>query len=147
MAYVRSLRFERVSNDKVIRVYVVETPRWYRELSFYDVDVSFPKLVELELHISRECADYFRKVPYNLAETIWVEGLCSECCRPFCCTYEYAVLFYPREPDVSRMVELDRYHNGPVVLAVTLRPDVRDVDWRTMRLKHLWEERYRRRYE
>lgn len=123
MAYVRSLRYERASNDKVIRVYVVETPRWYLDLEPYERCERFPKLVELELHISRDCAEYFGKVPYSLAEAIWIKGLTSLCGRAFCGTPECAVLFYRRAPEVSRIVELDSYHTGPVVLQVMFSSD------------------------
>jgi hypothetical protein len=123
MAYVRSLRYEQVSNNKVIRVYVVETPRWYLDLEPYERCERFPKLVELELHISRECSEYFRKVPYSLAEAIWKKGLTSLCGRAFCGMSECAVLYYRKAPAVSRIVELDTYHTAPVVLQVTFSSD------------------------
>lgn len=80
MAYVLRKIFERHELGGVIRRYEVETPDWHVA---WDLDVHFPRLVELELHISLQCADYFRKVPYSLAETIWVQGLKPACFEPF----------------------------------------------------------------
>ncbi len=72
MAYLRWLVSEQKEDDWVVRRYEVETPQDYLECPY---DVIFPKLVELELHISSECAKYFRKVPHSLAEAVWHGGL------------------------------------------------------------------------
>jgi hypothetical protein len=120
MAYVRRLISEQYHENSVIRRYDVETPRSHYEWNWKP---TFPKLVELELRISHECAHYFRMVPYSLAEAIWVNGLEAECGVPFCCVCECCVLYYPREPKVWSLTKLGCPHEGPVVLEVTLRPD------------------------
>lgn len=117
MAYVRWLISEHREHGNIVRRYEVERPQW---LNDWDLDVQIPKLVELELHIARDCADYFRKVPYALAETIWVRGLRPACYIPFCCDCQYGVLYYPREPKVQSIREIHVGHTGPMVLAVTL---------------------------
>lgn len=85
--------------------------------------MQFPKLVELELRISHDCAHHFRKVPYGLAETIWVRGLRSWCCRPFCCSWDFEVLYYPALPQLRMLTTLSRpYHDRPIVLELGLNP-------------------------
>jgi hypothetical protein len=119
MAYVRWLKSERTDGEWVIRRYEVETPEWHYE---WDLPVVFPKLVDLELRIFSECAHYFRKGPYSLAETIWVVGLKPACFRPFCCTWwDYEVLYHPREPVVDAITDIDHWRQGPVILQVTLQ--------------------------
>jgi hypothetical protein len=92
MAHVRWLISEHRAPGCIIRRYEVERPQWLRE---WHLSVTFPKLVELELRVSQDCAAYFRKASYSLAETIWVQGLRPACNLPFCCGCEYPVLFYP----------------------------------------------------
>lgn len=99
-----------------MRRYEVERPQW---LNDRDLDVQIPKFVELELHIALDCAEYFRKVPYSLAETIWVQGLRPACFMPFCCDCQYGVLYYPRVPIVRPIRRIHLDHTGPMVLAVT----------------------------
>lgn len=118
MAYVRRLVSEQWEEDCVIRRYEVETPRWCYELPWL---ADLPKLQFLELRISRKCAEYFRKVPYSVAETIWLEGLDSICGRPFCCFWEVSILYYPRELEVG--VLSGGAARGPIVLEVTLSRD------------------------
>src|SRR3546814_8826078 len=98
MAYVRRLVSEQWEEDHVIRSYEVETPQWCYERHWLP---DLPKLQLMELRISRECAEYFRKVPYSLAETIWLEGLDSICGRPFCCFWDVSVIYYRRELEVD----------------------------------------------
>ena len=118
MAYVRSLISERTTASFVVRRFVVETPPW---VSQYVDDEIFPRLVEMELHLSRDAADYFRDAPYSLAETIWNMGLRAACDRPFCCTWEdYEVLFYVRTPHVQRIYSEREDGLGRIVLNVTL---------------------------
>lgn len=119
MGYVRRTISEHLTEETVIRRYEVETPDWYaRSWAF---DVQFPKLVTLELRLSRECADYFAKTPLSLAEAVWDMGLQTACFKPFCCC-EYPVLYYPREPRVKPISALQRHHFGPVILSVVLGP-------------------------
>lgn len=119
MAYVRRLISEHREQGTIIRRYEVETPKWLMDCY---LSVTFPKLVELELRIAQDCADYFSKVPYSLAETIWVQGLRPACNIPFCCGCEYDVHFYPREPSVRTSTELAPDHTEPVIFTVNLSP-------------------------
>ncbi len=117
MAYVRRLVSQQSTNERIIRVYEVETPRWYAE---WLLEVDFPKLVDLELHISPDCAHYFRKVPYSLAEIVWVRGLRSYCCKPFCCSWDFEILYYPIEPEPRMVTHLEPFHDRPIVLDLGL---------------------------
>ena len=119
MADVRRLISEHRDHRSVIRRYEAKAPHW---LAAYALEVIFPKLVELELRISQECADYFREVPYSLAESIWLGGLRPACFVSFCCDCQYSVLYYPREPKVRTVSNLAFRRTDPVVLAVTLSP-------------------------
>lgn len=119
MGYVRRMISEHLTEETVVRRYEVETPDWYSRA--WSVDVRFPKLVSLDIQLSRECADYFADAPLSLVEAIWTQGLRTACFEPFCCC-EYPVLYYPREPRVEPISDLQPFHDGPVILSVVLAP-------------------------
>lgn len=119
MSYVRHLISEtNTETGGVVRRYEVETPE-ERLLLFreYGEREHLEKLVELELRLTPTIADYFSDVPYTLAETIWLGGLKSYCPRLFCCA-DYPVLYYPMEPFVERITDMDNYKGGPIILDV-----------------------------